>query len=125
MSRIRSKNTQAERIVFSFLRQEGVHFKKHYKDIVGCPDIALPEKKKAVFVDGDFWHGRDFERVKRGRKKTDYWVEKIKSNIERDKKQRASLRRKGWAVIKVWESDIKRKRTRLKQLKKIKSFLAL
>ncbi len=124
MSRIRSKNTQAEKIVFSFLRQGGIKFKKHYKELPGCPDVALPEKKKAVFIDGDFWHGRDFERVKKGRKDSDYWVVKIKSNIRRDRRQRAALKKSGWAVLRIWGSEIKRKRTRQKQFKKIEIFLS-
>jgi DNA mismatch endonuclease (patch repair protein) len=123
MSHIRSKNTEIEKIVFFFLRSRGVHFQKHYKKIAGSPDIALPKKKKAVFIDGDFWHGRDFERVKIGKKGSDYWVKKIKSNMERDKKQRVAIRKAGWSILKTWGSDIKRKSTRQKQLQKIESFL--
>jgi len=123
MSRIRSKNTEPEKIVFSFLRREKIYFQKHYKRIPGSPDVALPRKKKAVFIDGDFWHGRDYERVKRNRDEDDYWVKKIGSNIERDKKQRAAMKREGWSVLKIWESDLKKKSSRPKQLEKIKKFL--
>lgn len=123
MSRIRSKNTEAERTVFAHLRRKGVSFQKHYKRAAGCPDVALPKKKRAVFVDGDFWHGRDFARVKMGRKDGDYWVQKIKANMARDKKQRAALKRAGWSIIRAWASEIKRKSTRQKQLSKIEDFL--
>ncbi len=123
MSRIRSKNTEAEKIVFSFLRKNKIYFQKHYKRIPGSPDIASPRKKKAVFIDGDFWHGRDFERVKKNRDADDYWVKKIGDNIERDKKQRAAIKEEGWAVLKIWESNLKRKSSRAEQLEKIKNFL--
>lgn len=63
MSRIRGKNTKAELIVFRYLRKEGVYFQKHYKRAPGSPDIALPRKKRAVFIDGDFWHGKTIDRV--------------------------------------------------------------
>ena len=64
MSKIRSKNTKAELIVFRELRKRKIHFQKHYKKVVGSPDIAIPRKKIAIFIDGDFWHGRNFQRDK-------------------------------------------------------------
>lgn len=123
MSLIHAKNTQAERLVFSHLRSKGIYFQKHYKGVVGCPDVALPKKKKAVFIDGDFWHGRDFDRVRKGRKNNDYWVEKIRSNMDRDKKQRAALRRFGWSIVRIWESELKRLKTRPSRLLKVEKFL--
>ncbi|KKR09150.1 MAG: hypothetical protein UT37_C0024G0005 [Parcubacteria group bacterium GW2011_GWA2_39_18] len=57
VSRIRSSDTEIEKDVFRFLRANGIHFQKHYKKAAGCPDIALPNKKRAVFIDSDFWHG--------------------------------------------------------------------
>ncbi len=123
MSLIRSKNTQAERLVFSHLRSKNIYFQKHYKGVAGCPDIALPKKKKAVFIDGDFWHGRDFNRIRKGRKPDDYWVKKIQLNMDRDKRQRAALRRSGWSIIRIWESELKRLRTRPPRLLKIEKFL--
>lgn len=123
MSLIRAKNTQAERFVFSHLRSKKIYFQKHYKGVPGCPDIALPKMKKAVFIDGDFWHGRDFDRVRRGKKANDYWVKKIQSNMDRDRKQRAVLRRSGWSIIRIWESELKRLKTRPSRLVKIEKFL--
>lgn len=119
MSRIRSTGTEAERMVFRYLRKEGVYFQKHYKGVVGNPDIALPSKKRAVFIDGDFWHGRSFDRI------TDekYWIEKISSNMERDKKVNAQLKKEGWDFIRVWESDIKRKSSSEPSMRAIKDFL--
>ena len=54
MSKIRSKNTKIEVNVFRELRKRGIYFQKHYKGTIGNPDIALPRKKKAIFIDGDF-----------------------------------------------------------------------
>ncbi|OGL99052.1 hypothetical protein A2304_02810 [Candidatus Uhrbacteria bacterium RIFOXYB2_FULL_57_15] len=50
MSRIRSKNTKVERIVFSFLRKEKIHFQRHYARVVGCPDVARPYARGACLV---------------------------------------------------------------------------
>jgi DNA mismatch endonuclease (patch repair protein) len=102
------------------LRKKGVYFQKHYKKIIGAPDIALPRKKKAVFVDGDFWHGKNFAKLKRRLPKK-YWLSKIEGNIKRDKKNRTKLRREGWSVLRVWESKIDRDPQ--KSINLIKSFL--
>jgi len=65
MSKIRSENTKAEVLVFRELRKRRIYFQQHYKRIAGNPDIALPQKKKAVFIDGDFWHGYQFSKRKK------------------------------------------------------------
>lgn len=124
MSRIRSKETEAERITFRYLRQNKIYFQKHYARVAGKPDIALPRKKKAVFIDGDFWHGRDYERIVASRPEGDYWPAKIAYNMERDARNRAELAEKGWKLLVIWESDIKRKRTRDSALEQIARFLA-
>jgi DNA mismatch endonuclease, patch repair protein len=123
MSRIRSKETVAEKIVFRELRRRNVYFQKHYKRAPGKPDVALPRKKKAVFVDGDFWHGRDLKRMTDSRPADDFWVKKLVRNMDRDKRQLEELAQEGWLVLRVWESDIKRKSTREGEIEKIISFL--
>lgn len=122
MSLIRSKNTKAEMVVFKYLRKEKVYFQMHYKRAIGNPDIALPNKKRAVFIDGDFWHGREFEKTMNRLPKV-YWRDKIARNIVRDKETRQGLKEKGWELLQVWESDIIRKRTREETFEKIKNFL--
>lgn len=123
MSKIRSKNTVAEKIVFKYLRQEKIYFQRHYKRVAGKPDLALPRKKKAVFIDGDFWHGRDYARLFRTRPEGDYWIKKIRYNMDRDALNRKRLKDAGWAVLAVWETDIKRKKTQISELKAIAQFL--
>jgi len=124
MSKIRGKNTKVELTVYSYLRKEGVYFQKHYRGKFKVRlDVALPRKKRAVFIDGDFWHGRSLERVRQQRGKEDFWTKKLVRNIERDKEQNAILTDNGWTVLRVWESDILRKRTREQSLEKIKGFL--
>jgi len=108
MSKIRSKNTKAEVLVFRELRRRGIYFQKHYNKAPGKPDIALPRKKKAVFIDGDFWHGYQFSK-KKHRLPKKYWLKKIESNIIRDKQNRAKLRKEGWKVMRVWEHEVFKK----------------
>jgi DNA mismatch endonuclease (patch repair protein) len=106
MSRIRSRNTALETFVFKFLQRERIYFLKHYSKIAGAPDIALPRKKKAVFIDGDFWHGWRFARRK-SRLPEVYWQAKIEANIARDRSRRSKLKRQGWKVLRVWEHQLK------------------
>lgn len=105
MSKIRSKNTEPERIVFRELRKRKIYFQRHYKKALGSPDIAFPRKKIAIFIDGDFWHGRNFAKD-RNRLPKKYWRKKIETNILRDKNNRAKLRKQGWKILRVWASDI-------------------
>ena len=121
MSKIRSKNTTVERVVFSFLRKEKIYFQRHYDRVVGCPDVALPSKKVAIFLDGDFWHGRN--AATRLPKLNEWWRAKIERNMKRDKASRAALRKAGWSVLKVWEGELMRRRTREKWLEKIRAHL--
>lgn len=108
MSKIRSRNTKVENLIFRELRKRNIYFKKHYKNAIGNPDIALPRKKKAVFIDGDFWHGYQFIKLKKRLPKK-YWIKKIESTIIRDRKVDRELRRMGWRVFRFWEHEIKLK----------------
>jgi DNA mismatch endonuclease, patch repair protein len=105
MSKIRSKNTKPEVLVFRELRRRGIYFQKHYKRAPGSPDIALPRKKIAIFIDGDFWHGYRFSQQK-SRLPKKYWRAKIEGNIKRDMKNRLLLRKAGWKVLRIWEHKI-------------------
>lgn len=105
MSKIRSKNTKAEVLVFKELKRRKIYFQLHYKKASGSPDIALPRKKIAVFIDGDFWHGYRFAE-RRSKLPEKYWVGKIEGNMKRDRRNRAKLRKSGWKVLRVWEHEV-------------------
>jgi DNA mismatch endonuclease (patch repair protein) len=112
MSAIKSKDTEPERLLGSTMWKMGLRYRKHYP-IRGKPDFVLTRAKLAIFCDGDFWHGNNW-RI-RGLKSfedelstySNYWADKITSNIERDKKVNAELESLGWRVIRFWESDIR------------------
>ncbi|MDD2325322.1 MAG: very short patch repair endonuclease [Alphaproteobacteria bacterium] len=121
MSRIRSKDTGIEKLVFGHLRRKKVYFQKHYKRVKGCPDIAIPSKKIAVFIDGDFWHGYKFDEWK-DRVPKEYWRNKIESNIARDRRNRAKLKRDGWKVMRIWGHQLSKSPE--KTLGKIETFIS-
>ena len=120
MSKIRSKDTKIELAIFRELTKRKIYFQKHYKRALGRPDIALPRKKKAVFIDGDFWHGRNFKKTK-DRLPKKYWQAKIEQNIKRDKINRNKLKKDGWKILRIWEYEIKK--TPEKSIEKVVKFL--
>jgi DNA mismatch endonuclease Vsr len=106
MQRIRSTGTKAERSVMNELQKKGLVFTSHDKSIIGKPDIIFPEKKIAIFIDSDFWHGNP-KRFVRPKTHVEYWDKKIAGNIKRDRKVNRELRNQGWRVIRIWEYDVK------------------
>ena len=114
MSRIQSKDTTPEMIVRKLIFSKGYRYRLHQKDLPGKPDIVLPSKKKIVFVHGCFWHQHNDPKCKIARmpkSKTEYWIPKLKRNVERDTEHQKSLRSKGWRILVVWEcetNDIKK-----------------
>jgi len=122
MSKIRGKNTKPESIMFEALETLGIEFEKHYK-LLGNPDMVFPKQKIAVFIDGDFWHGWNYE--KRKEKLPKYWVEKIKRNMRRDVRYRRQLKNEGWTVLRLWEHKIlKRPESCITRIKKVIASMA-
>lgn len=107
MSKIRSKNTKIELLVFSELKKRGVYFQKHYSKVVGKPDIALPRKKKAVFIDSGFWHGYKYYALK-PKLSQKFWRDKIERNANHDKQVNRKLKKDDWKVLRIWDHQLKK-----------------
>jgi DNA mismatch endonuclease (patch repair protein) len=115
MSAIRSTNNQTETALRKRLHAMGLRYRKYLVGLPGRPDIVFTRGKVAVFIDGDYWHGRviieqgwpTFEaRLKTANK--EYWIQKMRRNIERDQTVTRALEESGWLVVRLWESDVKR-----------------
>lgn len=108
MARVRTANTDIENLLSECVRPfwEKERYRKNPKNITGKPDIVFPKSKVIVFADGDFWHGKDFEKWKDGI--PPFWRKKIASNIKRDNEQNRLLRREGYGVLRFWGSSIKK-----------------
>ena len=111
MRSIKGKDTSIEMILRKALWKKGYHYRKNYKNLPGTPDIALTKYKIAIFCDGEFFHGKDWEilkpRLERG-KNSDFGVTKISKNRERDEEINKKLLFMGWTVIRFWGMDIKK-----------------
>jgi DNA mismatch endonuclease (patch repair protein) len=107
----RRTDTQHEMLLRRELWRMGLRYRKNVDTLPGKPDIVFVRARVAVFCDGDFWHGRNWEEQKpklcRGTN-AEYWLSKIESNMERDRLNDALLEADGWSVFRFWETDIKR-----------------
>lgn len=105
----RKTGTVPEMVLRRSLRRLGLSCQLNRSDLPGIPDIVLAKRHVVVFVDGDFWHGKDWERRKvklmRGHNAA-YWIGKIEGNRARDRSQNRQLRSLGWTVMRFWESDV-------------------
>ena len=109
MKAIRGKNTSIELKLRSALHKHGLRFRIHYKKLPGSPDIVFVSKKVAIFCDGDFWHGKNWEEKKKKIKtRRDYWIPKIERNMQRDKENRSKIKEMDWTVLAYWDNDIKK-----------------
>lgn len=109
--RNRSRDTKAELILRRLLWSQGLRYRLYADDLPGKPDIVFRRQRLAVFVDGDFWHGRNWEQRRErlaGGHNGAYWLAKIGYNIERDARDQARLEEAGWRVLRLWETDVKR-----------------
>ena len=107
----RSKDTEPETLLRTELRSRGLRYRTHASGLPGRPDLVFPAARVVVFCDGDFWHGRNWRRLKQQlehRFNAEYWVAKIDRNRKRDRSQVAMLRQLGWHVLRYWEGDIRR-----------------
>ena len=106
MSRIRGRDTGPEKLMAEILRAAGVRFTEQVRTLPGRPDFVLEERRVVVLVDGDFWHGWQFDRWKH--KLAPKWRTKIAANIRRDRRNRSALRTDGWTILRVWEHQLER-----------------
>ena len=118
MQRIRGKDTKAEILLRKALWAKGYRFRKNYKCLPGKPDIVLLKEKICIFVDSEFFHGKDFfggyksnkyESLKAQLEHSNnsaFWIAKIKRNMDHDEEINATLHTMGWKVIRFWSKSV-------------------
>lgn len=102
MRRIKSTNTTPELALFSALRRRKVHFKRHDRLRPGTPDCSFPRARLAVFVHGEFWHGRG----NIPKTNAEFWAAKFERNQRRDRRVQRRLNRMGWKVRVLWAEAV-------------------
>ena len=110
MSRIKGRDTSIELALRKALWAKGYRYRKNFKGLPGRPDIVLTKQRVAIFCDGELFHGKDYFEVLKPRllsgNNSDYWINKIERNMERDIENEKRLLRLGWTVIRFWGKDI-------------------
>lgn len=106
MSGIRGKDTKPEMIVRQYLHRHGFRYRLHDRRLPGHPDLVLPKYNTVVFVHGCFWHKHDCPRFVWPKTRREFWAEKIKGNVARDRRNEKLLQEQGWKVLTVWECDV-------------------
>lgn len=105
------RGTRPEKVLAAQLRSLRRRFRENDSRIPGTPDIVFVSARVAVFVDGDFWHGRRWA-TRRAKllagANAPYWIAKIERNRQRDRRVTRALRLAGWTVLRLWETDIVR-----------------
>ncbi len=112
MQHIKAKDTKIELLLRKELWKRGYRYRKNVNYLPGKPDIVFTKYKIAIFCDGEFFHGKDWEVLKPKLEKSDngeFWVSKISKNIERDNEVNKKLLYQGYTVIRFWGKDIKKK----------------
>lgn len=109
MQAVKATGSKIEETLAKALFSKGYRYRKNDKTVYGKPDLTFKKYKIAIFVDGEFWHGKDWSVRKFDHKSNkDFWHKKIERNIERDKEVNAELTKQGWKVLRFWGNDIKK-----------------
>lgn len=108
MSQVKNKGTDIERILCKELDSRGLTYDTNTKDVFGKPDIVFRKEQLAVFCDGEFWHGFDWDHAKEDIKTNrEFWIPKIEKNRDRDIQVNDELIMRGWTVLRFWAKEIK------------------
>ena len=120
MQHIRSKDTKPEIILRKALWRRGYRYRKNWSDLPGKPDLVLTKYRICIFVDSEFFHGKDFQEGYESKKYNsleeqlahsthpEFWLEKIRRNMQRDSEVNALLEGSGWTVLRFWSKDVQK-----------------
>lgn len=109
MQAIKSTGSKIETIIAKALWSRGFRYRKNNKKVFGKPDFTFKKYKVAIFVDGEFFHGKDWEIRKHDLKSNhEFWFAKIERNMRRDVEVNDKLTSEGWKVLRFWGKDIKK-----------------
>lgn len=109
MGAIRGKNTKDEVVLAKALWRLGYRYRRNNRKVYGTPDFTFKKLRIAIFVDGEFFHGADWDvRKHKILSNRDYWIPKIERNIQRDKEVNEFLTANGWTVLRFWSKEIQK-----------------
>lgn len=106
MSRIRAKDTKPELTTRRMLHSMGYRYRLHAPELPGKPDIVFRSRRKVIFVHGCFWHRHSgCSKATTPKIRHEFWQEKFKRNVLRDRTVQKELSDMGWSCLVVWECE--------------------
>lgn len=110
MAGIKSKDTLPEVRIRKELHQRGYRYRLHSGKLPGKPDVVLKKHRAVILVNGCFWHMHGCKLFKLPQSRTEFWKEKLESNVKRDQRNQVLLNQEGWRVFVIWECGVKSKK---------------
>ena len=107
MRAIGTRDTAIQKRLAALLTQAGFDFRVQDPALAGRPDFVLDAWQCIIFTHGCFWHHHDCYLFKVPATRTDFWLNKIGKNVERDKRDLSMLIAQGWRVLIVWECALR------------------
>ena len=108
MSKIRGKNTKPEMLFRKALFKKGVRYRVDSKQLPGKPDVSIKKYQLAIFIDGEFWHGYNWQERKNTIKSNQaFWIPKIERNLQRDREVNRHLKDMDYTVFRFWDKELK------------------
>lgn len=105
MARVRTEGTEPELLVRRGLWRAGVRYRVNLRIEGVRADIVFPRHRVAVFIDGCFWHACPVHGSTPSTN-SGFWIEKLRSNADRDHRQTRTLTEAGWRVMRFWEHQV-------------------
>jgi len=122
MQAVKNSGSKIETALAKALWRNGHRYRKNDRSVFGTPDLTFKQIKIAIFVDGEFWHGKNWKHRKHDhRTNKKFWHNKIETNIARDKTVNRTLTKEGWQVLRFWGCEIETDlETCVKKIERIK-----
>ncbi|KEA54610.1 very short patch repair endonuclease [Mangrovibacter sp. MFB070] len=109
MQAIHTSDTAIEQRLAGLLDSLGFDYRVQDKTLPGCPDFVVDAQQCVVFTHGCFWHRHDCHLFKVPATRTEFWLEKLGNNAQRDVRDTQQLIASGWRVLWVWECALRGK----------------
>jgi DNA mismatch endonuclease, patch repair protein len=103
----KGRDTRPEVALRSAVHRLGLRYRvsvRPLKNLRRTADLVFPQAKVAVFLDGCFWHGCP-EHHTVAVTNAQFWADKVKGNIARDRDTDQRLKDAGWISIRIWEHE--------------------
>ncbi len=110
MQAIKATGSKIEVALAKALFSRGHRYRKNDKTVFGKPDLTFKRIKIAIFVDSEFWLGKNWAERKHDHKSNkDFWHSKIEKKIQRDKEVNRVMKKDGWKVLRFWGKQIEKR----------------